>query len=207
MLRTTDGGATWVSVGPPDVSGLHFRDVEATSARHAVILSVGNGTDSRIYVTDDGGGLVDDGLPNEDRAAFYDCMAFSTPQRGLALSDPVDGAFRLQETTDGGHTWSLVDPSGMPPAGANEFAFAASGTCLTAGQERTTYLASGGEDGPHVLVSQDAGSYLVGDHGATGQGSRGGNVLGAVPGPFARHRPGRRPRQSHQQPGQRGVER
>ncbi|HEY8306877.1 MAG TPA: oxidoreductase [Lapillicoccus sp.] len=157
VLRTTDGGATWVSVGPPDVSGLDLRDVEATSDRHAVILSVGNGTDSRIYVTDDGGGSWTMAFRNEDRAAFYDCMAFSTPQRGLALSDPVDGAFRLQETTDGGHTWSLVDPSGMPPAGANEFAFAASGTCLTAGQNRTTYLASGGEDGPHVLVSQDAG--------------------------------------------------
>jgi photosystem II stability/assembly factor-like uncharacterized protein len=157
VLRTTDGGVTWASVGPPDAGALDFRDVEATSDRHAVILSVGNGTDSRIYVTDDGGASWTMAFRNEDQAAYYDCMTFSTPQRGLALSDPVDGAFRLQETTDGGHTWSLVDPSGMPPAGANEFAFAASGTCLTAGQDQTTYLASGGEDGPHVFVSQDRG--------------------------------------------------
>ena len=157
ILRTTNGGATWASVGPPGTSALEFRDVEATSDQHAVILSVGNGTDSRIYVTDDGGASWTMAFRNEDQAAFYDCLAFSTPQRGLALSDPVDGAFRLQETTDGGHTWSLVDPSGMPPAGANEFAFAASGACLTAGQDQTTYLATGGEDGPHILVSQDRG--------------------------------------------------
>jgi photosystem II stability/assembly factor-like uncharacterized protein len=157
VLRTTDGGATWTSVGPPGASSLDFRDVEATSDRHAVLLSVGNGADSRIYVTDDGGASWTLAFQNEDMAAFYDCLAFSTPQRGLALSDPVDGAFRLLETTDGGHTWSLVDPAGMPPAGATEFAIAASGTCLTAGQGVTTYLGSGGGDGPHIFVSPDHG--------------------------------------------------
>ena len=45
----------------------------------------------------------------------------------------------------------------MPPAQATEFAFAASGTCLTAGQGQSTYLASGGIDPPRILVSQDRG--------------------------------------------------
>jgi len=160
VLRTTDGGQTWQSVGPPLAlpdAALQFRDIEATSDRHAVILSIGNGTDSRIYVTDDGGASWTMAFQNTDPLAFYDCLAFSTPQRGLALSDPVDGVFRLQETKDGGHTWSLVDPSGMPPAQATEFAFAASGTCLTAGQGQSTYLASGGIDPPRIFVSQDRG--------------------------------------------------
>src|SRR4051812_29350538 len=30
VLRTTDGGATWASVSPPDTGALDFRDVEAT---------------------------------------------------------------------------------------------------------------------------------------------------------------------------------
>ncbi|HEU4330302.1 MAG TPA: oxidoreductase [Lapillicoccus sp.] len=157
VLRTTDGGATWTSVGPPGTSTLQFRDIEATSDRHAVILSIGEGTDSRIYVTDDGGASWTLAFQNTDPRAFYDCMAFSTPQRGLALSDPVDGAFRLQETTDGGHTWSLVDPAGMPPSLPNEFAFAASGTCLTAGQGQTTYLGSGGGEAARIFVSTDRG--------------------------------------------------
>jgi photosystem II stability/assembly factor-like uncharacterized protein len=159
VLRTTDGGATWASVGPPGTRDLQFRDIEATSDRHAVILSIGGGDLSKIYVTDDGGSSWTLAFQNRDPKAFYDCMAFSTPQRGLAVSDPVDRdhVFRLQETTDGGHTWSLVDPSGMPPTQENEFAFAASGTCLTAGQGQTTYLASGGIDPPRIFVSKDRG--------------------------------------------------
>ncbi len=157
VLRTTDGGSSWSSVGPLGVPELRFWDVEATSDRHAVILSVGKDTDSRIYVTDDGGASWTLTFLNDDDEAFYDCLAFSTSQRGLALSDPVGGAFRLQETTDGGHTWSLVDPAGMPPAGATEFAFAASGSCLSVGEGYTSYLGSGGDDGPHIFVSQDGG--------------------------------------------------
>jgi photosystem II stability/assembly factor-like uncharacterized protein len=157
VLRTTDGGATWVAVGPSGIGALQFRDVEATSERHAVILASGSGQESRIYVTDDGGASWTLAFQNADSLAFYDCMAFSTPQRGLAVSDPVGGVFRLQETTDGGHTWSLVDPEGMPPAQATEFAFAASGTCLTAGQGQTTYLATGGIDPPRLFVSKDRG--------------------------------------------------
>jgi photosystem II stability/assembly factor-like uncharacterized protein len=157
VLRTTDGGASWTSVGPPDTSTLQFRDIEATSARHAVILSIGEGTDSRIYVTDDGGASWSLAFQNQDPAAFYDCMAFTTNLRGLALSDPVDGAFRLQETRDGGHTWSLVNPAGMPSALPNEFAFAASGTCLSAGQGQTAYIGSGGTTTPRVFRSTDRG--------------------------------------------------
>lgn len=157
VLQTTDGGVTWASVGPADTADLQFRDIEATSERHAVILSIGEGDASRIYVTDDGGASWTMAFQNPDPAAFYDCLAFSTPQRGLALSDPVDGAFRLQETRDGGHTWSLVDPAGMPAARPNEFAFAASGSCLTAGQGQTTYIGSGGDNPQRVYVSRDRG--------------------------------------------------
>ena len=157
VLRTTDAGATWAVVGPPDASSREFRDVEATSDRHAVVLAAGPGADSRIYATDDGGASWSLAFQNEEPTAFYDCMAFSTPERGLAVSDPVDGVFRLQETLDGGHTWSLVDPAGMPAARANEFAFATSGTCLTAGQAETTFLASGGDNPQRVFVSRDGG--------------------------------------------------
>lgn len=157
VLRTTDSGATWASVGPPGTNTLQFRDIEASSARHAVILSIGAGTDSRIYVTDDAGQTWTESFRNTDERAFYDCMAFTSPQRGLALSDPVDGAFRLIETSDGGRSWSPVNPDGMPAALPNEFAFAASGTCLTAGQGLSTYIGSGGQSPARVFSSQNAG--------------------------------------------------
>lgn len=157
VLRTTDGGRSWASVGPPGTQALQFRDIEATSADHAVILSIGEGGDSRIYVTDDGGRSWTESFRNAEPSAFYDCMAFTSPTRGLAMSDPVDGTFRLVETADGGHTWKVLDPAGMPPARPGEFGFAASGTCLTAGEGSSMYLASGGTHPGRVFTSHDRG--------------------------------------------------
>ncbi len=126
---------TWSDVSPEGLGteALQFRDIEAFDARHAVSSPSARATDSRILVTDDGGASWTETFRNPEPAAFYDCMAFSSPRRGLAMSDPVDGRFRLVETSDGGRTWSRVDPAGMPAALQGEFAFAASGTCLSAG--------------------------------------------------------------------------
>lgn len=159
VLRTTDAGATWSAVGPPGPAGtdpLDLRDVEATSASHAVVLASGLGSASRILVTDDGGSTWTETFRNPDERAFYDCLAFSSAERGLAVSDPVDGVFRFVETSDGGRSWSPVNPDGMPAALPNEFALAASGTCLTAGAGGVTYLASGGE-AARVFTSQNRG--------------------------------------------------
>jgi photosystem II stability/assembly factor-like uncharacterized protein len=75
VLRTTNKGATWQSVGPPGTASLQFRDVEAFDADTAVILSIGNGTDSRIYRTTNAGQTWSLVFVNDDPLAFYDCMA------------------------------------------------------------------------------------------------------------------------------------
>jgi photosystem II stability/assembly factor-like uncharacterized protein len=135
VLRTDDGGRTWDDVSPGgDTAALEFRDIEAFDAHRAVILSIGEGGDSRIYRTSDGGQSWHLGFANTDPAAFYDCLGFWDDQHGLAMSDPVDGRFRVVSTRNGGRSWSVVDPAGMPAALPGEFGFAASGTCLvTAG--------------------------------------------------------------------------
>ena len=102
VLRTVDGGATWQSVGPPDVSDLQFRDIEAFDAEYAVILSIGDGDTSRVYVTSNGGATWTRTFTNDDPRAFYDCITFLDRELGLALSDPVDGRFRIAATEDGG---------------------------------------------------------------------------------------------------------
>lgn len=171
VLRTGDGGQTWQDVSPEGLGTeeLQFRDIEAFDAKRAVILSIGEGTDSRILFTADGGASWRETFRNEEPTAFYDCMAFTTPQNGLALSDPVDGKFRLARTTNGGRSWSLVNPAGMPPALAGEFAFAASGTCLTAGAGSRVYIASGGVDPARVFSSTDAGrTWTVADSPVAG---------------------------------------
>ncbi|KPI45958.1 uncharacterized protein AB675_337 [Cyphellophora attinorum] len=120
-------------------------------------MSIGNGNASRIYVTSDAGATWTLGFQNEDELAFYDCMAFESRLVGLALSDPVEGKFRLIKTVDGGTNWALVDPAGMPTALTSEFAFAASGTCLTSSPGGKYYTASGGVDPGRVFRSSDDG--------------------------------------------------
>jgi photosystem II stability/assembly factor-like uncharacterized protein len=95
VLRTLDGGETWEDVSPPGTEELEFRDVEAFDHNTATILSVGTGGDSRIYRTGDGGAMRTLTFLNSDENAFYDCMDFFNRRHGWALSDPVDGKFRI----------------------------------------------------------------------------------------------------------------
>jgi photosystem II stability/assembly factor-like uncharacterized protein len=156
VLRTTDGGRTWEDVSPPDTAGLLFRDVEAQDSRRASVLAIGEGEASRIYTTTDGGRRWKLAFVNDDPLAFYDCMDFyEGGRRGLALSDPVDGRFRIAATDDGGKSWHVLPNDGMPEAVPGEFAFAASGTCLvTSG--RDAWFASGG-GASRVFRSHDGG--------------------------------------------------
>jgi len=156
VLRTTDGGRTWQDVSPPGSTGLLFRDVEAQSAYKASVLAIGEGEASRIYTTFDGGRSWISAFVNDDPNAFYDCMAFYPGgRRGLALSDPVGGKFRIAATDDFGRSWHVLPNTGMPPAVSGEAAFAASGTCLvTSG--RDAWFASG-VGASRVFHSRDGG--------------------------------------------------
>jgi photosystem II stability/assembly factor-like uncharacterized protein len=156
VLRTVDGGATWQSVGPPGTAALQFRDIEAFDADNAVILSIGPGADSRVYATSDGGQHWTLTFLNDDPNAFYDCMAFFDRRRGLALSDPVNGRFRIISTSNGGWSWHVVDAD-MPPALPAEFAFAASGQCITTAGGRDAFFGTGGDAVARVFRSGDRG--------------------------------------------------
>jgi photosystem II stability/assembly factor-like uncharacterized protein len=158
VVRTTDRGATWQKVGPPGTSSLQFRDIEAFDADHAVILSIGNGTDSRVYVTSDGGAHWALTFTNTDPNAFYDCMTFFNDRRGLALSDPPNGKFRIIATDDGGNSWHVVPSAGMPPALPGEAGFAASGECLVTDHGRRAWFGTGGAAQARVFRSDDGGT-------------------------------------------------
>ena len=158
VLRTVDRGATWQQVRPPGTATLQFRDIEAFDADRAVILSIGPGGDSRIYVTSDAGQHWTLAFVNDDPNAFYDCMTFFDKRRGLALSDPPDGVkFRIISTSDGGQSWHVVDPAGMPPALSGEFAFAASGQCITSNHGHRAWFGTGGAAQARVFRSDNRG--------------------------------------------------
>lgn len=155
VVRTTDGRANWDVITVPGAEKLDFRDIEAFDAKTAYILSIGNGEDSRIYKTADGGKTWSLQFKNENPKAFFDAIACWNSSTCLAMSDPVDGKYLLIRTTDG-KTWTPVDTAKMPAAGAGEASFAASGTCLIASGKRTAFLVTGGS-AARVFRSDDRG--------------------------------------------------
>lgn len=184
ILRTGDGGATWATVGPalaPEDAELQFRDIHGfAGGTAAVALTIGEGTQSRLYRTGDGGRSWALAFTNNDPAAFYDCLAFYTDddaRHGRALSDPVDGRFRLLETRDAGAHWAPVDPAVLPPARPGEAAFAASGTCLTTAAGRWYIGSNGGDAGParvyHSGGSTNGSAWAVADTPLAGGASAG----------------------------------
>jgi photosystem II stability/assembly factor-like uncharacterized protein len=210
VFRTLDRGATWQDVSPAGTPPtLQFRDIEAFDANHAVVMSSGTGPDSQIYRTADGGQTWTLVFQNTEPNAFYDCMTFFNRKVGLAVSDPPDALkFRVIKTTDGGQTWNVVDPAGMPPALPGEFAFAASGQCLTSNHGRSAWFGSGGSAQARVFTSRNRGrTWTVSPTPLNSGPSAGINALAfrsqqhglAVGGDFAQRRPNLGP--AHGRPG------
>jgi photosystem II stability/assembly factor-like uncharacterized protein len=155
--QTTDGGKTWNEGAVPGADELDFRDVEAFGESTAYLLSIGPGGNSRIYKTADAGRSWILQFKNPDPEAFFDAIAFWDDRNGVALSDPVQGQFRLVITEDGGANWRRLEARNMPPALAKESAFAASGTCLVTQGENDVLFCTGGAVSSRVFRSGDRG--------------------------------------------------
>ncbi len=173
VLRTIDGGATWMKVNVPGAEALDFRDVQAFDENQAFVLSIGPGEQSRIYKTIDGGKSWELQFANKDPQAFYDCFAFWDSRHGIAISDSVDGKFPLIATNDGA-AWKPLAVRSMPAALPNEGAFAASGTCITTFGKNDVWFGTGGP-AARVFHSSDRGKNWTAAetpilHGAASQG-------------------------------------
>jgi len=159
VVRTIDGGATWQDVSVPEAVelGLDLRDIEAFDADVAYTLSIGAGSDSRIFKTVDGGANWETQFVNEEPTGFFDAMSFWDADRGLAVSDSIDGEFYVLRTEDGGETWQRIPPDAFPPALDGEGYFAASGTnVFTLGSDHA-WLGTGAAAEARALRSTDGG--------------------------------------------------
>ena len=136
---TKDGGKTWKWQQVQGFGQSDFRDVEAFSAKEAIIIS--SGTPALILKTEDGGASWQTKFQQNDKAYFLDALAFADDRHGFALGDPIGGKFLLLETKNGGETWnSMLNP---PTALPGEAAFAASGTCISTNGKTLTIVTGG----------------------------------------------------------------
>jgi len=156
VLRSRDGGHTWERFEAPAGDSLEFRDVHATNADTAWILSAGDGAKSRIYRTTNGGATWQLQFLNADTTAFYDCLSFGSGTTGVAYGDASQRRTNILRTEDGGRSWHLLAPSAVPDPLPGEGAFAASGLCVVHGDANTVYIATG-SPGARLLRSRDAG--------------------------------------------------
>jgi photosystem II stability/assembly factor-like uncharacterized protein len=159
ILRSADGGATWQRLTIPGTERLDFRDIDAFpgDGRTAYALSIGQGPASRIYKTMDAGEHWTLQFTNDDPKAFYDAMAFWDADRGLAISDSVDGRFVILTTHDGGAHWTRVPADTLPPALPNEGAFAGSGTNIAVFGRDLAWIGTGASTKSRVLRTSDGG--------------------------------------------------
>lgn len=163
FVRTIDGGKNWHIGKIPDAENLDFRDIEAFDADTAYVLSIGDGSNSRIYKTTDGGENWELQFKNTNEKAFFDALAFWDENNGMAMSDPVGGKYVLIKTTDGGKNWNFAAADKMPNAKDGEAAFAASGTCLIANGKNDIFLISGGNDARVFRSNNRGATWSVAD--------------------------------------------
>jgi photosystem II stability/assembly factor-like uncharacterized protein len=155
FVRTTDGGRHWRAGVVEGAELLQFRDVHGVSAKEAYLLSAGVGEDSRIYKTVDGGKTWQLQFKNTIPSAFYDCFDFWSPNRGITMSDAVNGLFPVIRTRNG-EDWRRIARK-LPPAQAGEAAFAASGTCVATQGENRAWIATGAAEKARILATTDGG--------------------------------------------------
>ncbi len=153
VLKTEDGGTTWAKCPTPKgADKLDFRGIWAWDATTAIVMSSGTGDASRLYKTIDGCKTWSLKYTNPDAKGFWDALVFATDRQGFLAGDPVDGAFRIFSTRDGGDAWFLEDDPGLTADAKTEGAFAASNTSLAA-SGGSFWLGSGGKAGAHVFYS------------------------------------------------------
>ena len=154
IIRSTDSGKTWKRLRIPEAESLDFRGVQALDAKTAYVMSSGEGAQSRIYKTMDGGEHWKLQYQGGQKEFFLDALVCNDEKHCAALSDPVDGKFVVLANLDGEH-WSELPRENMPAALPKEGAFAASNSSLCL-EGKDIHFGTGGP-AARVFASHDFG--------------------------------------------------
>jgi photosystem II stability/assembly factor-like uncharacterized protein len=157
VLLSRDG-TQWIVDSLPDARSFDLRGVVAVGGGTAYAM-VSTADTARIYKTFDGGDHWLLRYNDTRHGAFLDGIAFWDYRHGVALGDPIDGAFLVLTTADGGATWLPVSGSALPAPLPGEAAFAASNSALVVGPEGRAWFVTGGAARARVYQTEDAGAH------------------------------------------------
>lgn len=161
VLYSDNIGKAWTKVQLPGADSLDFRDIAILDDQQLLILSIGNGQDSRIYKSKDAGATWRTVLINQKEAAFFNGFDFWNATSGILISDPIDEKPYVLQTVNAGESWSRIDKAGLPQLSTQEYGFAASGTGVSVVDTEHIWIATGG-DKARVFLSENGGkSWLV----------------------------------------------
>lgn len=141
VVRTTNGGTTWTSVGTGISAGQELYTIAAVDANICVVGS-GDGT---LWRTTNGGANWAFIVPSPP-SAFIDAVHFFNATTGFAMGDPVGNIWKMWITTDAGATWvSHPNPPAAPgsEAGWNNSYFALDTGHIWWGTNNTKILKGG----------------------------------------------------------------
>jgi photosystem II stability/assembly factor-like uncharacterized protein len=138
----------------PEAESLDFRGVQAFYTNTAYVMSSGEGAQSRIYKTTDGGKSWKLQYQGEQKGFFLDALICDDEKHCATLSDPVDGKFVVLTNMDGEH-WTELPRENMPAALPREGAFAASNSSLCL-DGQGIYFGTGGPTA-RLFASHDLG--------------------------------------------------
>ncbi len=158
VVRSLDGGRAWTADSASDFATLDLRSIHAFGAERALAASAGEAEKGLALIL----GTIDGRAwrsvySTSLKGAFLDAIGFWNDRNGIALSDPVDGAFLVLRTDDGGRSWNRVPVGALPPVLAGEAAFAASGSSFALVGDSLVWIGTGGGGRARVMHSADRG--------------------------------------------------
>lgn len=155
ILKSEDAGTTWKRLHVEGGDALDFRGIQAFDGRTAYVMSIGDGENSRIYKTVDGGDSWKLQYTDKRKGFFLDDIVCMSEKKCFAAGDRIDGKLLVAKTEDGEH-WNELSRDGMPAALEGEGAFAASSTTLAIYDKKEIYIGTGGP-AARVFHSPDLG--------------------------------------------------
>lgn len=157
VARSIDG-STWSADSVPGAGDLFVIGIWAADADTAVVLGTGfESSAAAVYRTTDGGASWQRTYHDGREGIFLDALGFWEDGRGIAFGDPIDGAFVVISTGDGGRSWRAVPDSVMPVPLDGEAGFAASGRALVTAPGGHAWIGTGGGAHARVLHTHDYG--------------------------------------------------